>query len=316
METTRRRGIGCLLLMLVGLAGVGMLGLLAAGISAGRGDDAIVETLERGAPATKKKLVIVPLHGVLMGGPGRSATGRILKMLDHALDDADVTAVILDLDTPGGSVTDADLIHRKVAKLREKGRTVYALMGDLCASGGYYVAVAAEQIWAHPTTITGSIGVIIPNLNVSELMARYGVVDLSVTSGENKAVLSPTRPQTAAQRALIQAVVDDLYARFLRLVSEGRGLDPAAVAPYADGRIFTADAAKAARLIDAIGYEDELIAHLQDKIPGGPVNVVRYGQIPSLLDLLAARGGAAPGALATLERALAAPRAMYLYAPW
>lgn len=315
MDTKKRRGVGCLIVMMVGLAGLSVLGITLAGLSGGSsGGPAVTEKVESTAPGAKKKLVILPIHGVIVGGQGtRSVTGSVLEMLDRAMEDDAVAAVLLDIDTPGGAVTDADLIHRKVTALRAKGRKVMVLMGDLCASGGYYVAVAAEEIWAHPTTITGSIGVIIPNLNVSDLMARYGVADLSVASGENKAVLSPTRPQTPAQRALIQGVVDELYERFLGLVVAGRGLTDAEVRPLADGRIFTANTAKAARLIDAIGYEDEALKHLREAV-GEPLTVVRYGRLPSVWELVGVRTTVGP--LETVERLLAAPRAMYLYAPW
>lgn len=323
--TTQRRGVGCLLVMMSGLAMLGMVGVTLAGlVGAGGGADVddTTELREETHPDAKKKIAIVEVRGVLVrgsGGVGRpgGATPAALRMLDHAIDDSKVAGVLLHLDTPGGSVTDADLLHQRVTRLREQGKPVLVHMGDLCASGGYYTAVAANEVWALPTTITGSIGVIIQSLNVHELLEKHGVRDVSITSGKNKALLSPTRSMSPEQRALLQDVVDALQDRFVDLVAKGRNLDEGTVRQLADGRIFTAEQAKAAKLIDEIGYRKKALEKLKQLSEGGPFNVVRYSRRPSFWDVLtASRRDAPEPAAALLEHLAAAPRAMYLYAPF
>ncbi len=322
---TQRRGVGCLLVMMSGLAMLGMIGVSIAGLvgaSGGGNVDDTVEVREETHPDAKKKLAIVEVRGILVRGSagiGRpdGATGYAMRMLDRALEDEDVAGVLLHLDTPGGSVTDSDLLHQRVKRLREQGKPVLVHMGDLCASGGYYTAVAANEVWALPTTITGSIGVIIQSLNVHELLEKHGVRDVSITSGKNKAMLSPTRPMSPEQRRLLQDVVDALQDRFVDLVAEGRKLDKGTVERLADGRIFTAEQAKAEKLIDDIGYRKKAVEKLKQLSDGGPFNVVRYSRRPSFWDLVTASRQQAPSpGAALLEHLAAAPRAMYLYAPF
>ena len=319
-----RRGLGCLIGALGLLALLGVLGALTAGLVGGGGSgamaDRIVEISVEISPDPNKKLAIIEVGGVLMGerpglGGSRGATAGALAMLEHAVDDDEVGGVLLRLDTPGGSVTDADLIHDRVRALRERGKKVVVLMGDLCASGGYYVAVAADAVWAHPTTITGSIGVIVPVLNFHALLERYGVVDASVYAGKNKPLLSPTRQLEPAQQAIVQAVVDRMHRRFIDLVAEGRGIDAATVEPLADGRIFTADQALEAGLVDAIGYRDDAMTALRKLVDAGPYTVVRYAEQPSLIDLLRVHLSTPSPKALVWGHLFDAPRAMYLFAP-
>ncbi len=316
------RGIGCLLVLMAGLAGLGVLGISLASLFGGAGGDdtRVREVVEKAEPAATRKLAIIEVRGILMTGPGTlgrpgGVTRRTLDMLQHALDDEAVAGVLLHVDTPGGSVTDADAIHHRIKQLRDKGKRVVVEMGDLCASGGYYLAVAADRIWARPTTITGSIGVIIPSLNVHGLMQTYGVTDESVMSGANKAILSPTRPVSPEHRALLQEVVDAMYARFLKLIVDGRGVDEAALRAIADGRLLTAEQARDARLIDGIGYRDAVLDTLSQLAEGGPFTVVRYEREPTLVDLLRARLATPAPQAALTDAFFSAPRAMYLYAP-
>ncbi len=309
--------------MMSGLAMLGMIGVTLAGAVGATGSDGAdtIEVSEETHPDAKKKLAVVEVRGILVRGRagvgrGAGATGFALRMLDRALEDEQVAGVLLHLDTPGGSVTDADLLHERIKRLRENGKAVLVHMGDLCASGGYYAAVAANEVWALPTTITGSIGVIIQSLNVHQLLERYGVEDVSITSGANKALLSPTRPMSAEHRRLLQEVVDHLYGRFVDLVAAGRGLELDTVEQLADGRIFTAEQALEAKLVDGIGYRKKALSKLKQISEGGPFNVVRYSRRPSMWSLLTASRAEPPGpAAALVEHISAAPRAMYLYAP-
>lgn len=322
LETQRRRGFGCLVFMLVAFAGLGLVGLGLVGLygAAGGSADPLHEVVEsQRADAEGKRVVVIEATGVMIEGGGLGSppglTRRTLMLLKHARTDDRVKGVLLRLDTPGGSVTEADLLHHEIQAVREAGKPVVLLMGDLCASGGYYAAVAANEIWALPTTITGSIGVILQGLNVSELMARHGVQDTSLTSGPNKAMLSPTRPVNPAQQALAQAVVDELYQRFVELVAAGRKLDEPTVKALADGRIFTARAALEAKLIDGIGHRERALERTKQLSGAGPFDVVRYEAQPSFFDLLRARAAAPANPVMELADALATPRALALYAP-
>lgn len=316
-----RRGVGCLVLLMGGLALLGTFGVMLATLLGGlSGGGNVVEVAESGPPQAARKLAIIEVQGVLLDTPtslvgsSRGTTKNALAMLDRAIADDAVAGVLLRLDTPGGSVTDADLIHHRIRRLREKNKKVVVQMGDICASGGVYAAVAADEIWAHPTTLTGSIGVIIQSLNVHDLLQRHGVADVSVTSGENKALLSPTLPVRAEHRRILQDIVDKLHGRFVRIVAEGRALEEPVVRAIADGRILTADEAKEAKLIDGIGYREDVLARLESVAEGGPFRVVRYERPSSPLAFLEARAGGADLAAEALTRVFASPRAMYLFA--
>lgn len=312
-----RRGIGCLLALMGLLAGLGFVGITAAGLVGGGGAGAgIVETVERSEPGATQKLVIIDVRGTLMSGSvgGGGLTPGVLAMLDRAAEDESVAGVLLRVDTPGGSVTDADLIHHRIERLKKKGRKVLVHMGDLCASGGYYLAVAADEIWALPTTVTGSIGVIISNLEVGGLLDRVGVTDDSIASGANKQILSPFKPLTGEQRALLQGLVDQMYQRFLEVIAAGRTLEIDTFRGLADGRLLTAVEAETAGLIDRIGYHRESLTRLGSMVGEGPFTVVRYAETPSLGDLLRARAQGSAEAR-VLDQLFAAPRAMYLFAP-
>lgn len=315
-----RRGIGCLVMLMVLLAGLGVIGIGVAGLGGMGGMsgpvsrvDEVVETLE---PSATKKLVVIEVRGVLLraGGMAGGVTEDALAMLDRAAEDEAVAGVLIEIDTPGGSVTDADLIHRRIERLRKAGRPVVVHMGDLCASGGYYLAAAASEIWALPTTVTGSIGVIVQNLELGELLDRVGVRDDSITSGDNKQILSPFQPLTPEQRALLQGIVDSMYARFLDVIEAGReGVTREALRPLADGRLLTADQALAAKLIDRIDYREAALARLGELAGKGPHTIVRYRSDPGLFDLFRARLHTPEPSI--VGRLFQGPRAMYLHGP-
>jgi len=319
----RRRGVGCLVAAMVGLAFLGGLGFVFAGLGgAGAvGPGQIRErTVEKGAGA-RQRLVLIEARGLMIEGQsglgeGPGITRPLLTMLEAAALDSTVEGILLSLDTPGGSVTDADQIHHRLTGLREKGKHVVVLMGDLCASGGLYSAVAAEKIVARPTTLTGSIGVIISGLNIAALLEQHGVKDTSVVSGSNKALLSPTQPIDPAHVALLKDIVDAMYQRFVKLVSEGRNLPADKLAAVADGRLLTAEQALAAGLVDQIGHDEDALATLKALAGGGPFEIVRYDVEPTLLDLLKSASGRASPETALWARVLSAPRAMYLATPF
>ena len=318
-----RRGIGCLVTLMGVFAGLGFIGMLIAGLAGGWGgaDGQLIEHVESTESGATQKLVIIDVRGLMVSGSspwsGPGITRSTLSMLDRALEDETVAGVLLRLDTPGGAVTDADLVYQKILQVRRANKRVVVHMGDMCASGGIYAAVAADKVWAHPTTLTGSVGVIIHTFNIHKLMAKYGIEDQSVYAAAdgNKPLMSPTRPMSPEHRAILQGVVDEMYVRFVEIVVERRALGEGLDARWRDGRVMTAAAAQESGLIDGIGYHDEVLRKLKALVPGELFNVVRYEPMPSFLGLLSAK---------STERSLEATafnalggnsRPMYLYAP-
>lgn len=200
-----------------------------------------------------------------------------LSSIKAATNDDSVRGIILEIDSPGGGVTDSDIIYNALRKFKEAdtNRVVFVLAGDLCASGGYYISAAADNIMAHPTSVLGSIGVIMPGMNFKELADKIGVKEDSVSSGVNK-TLGILGDMTDEQRALRQAIVDDMYSRFVSLVAEGRNMPEEKVREIADGSVFSATKCLELGLIDEIGYYDDLIEEIKDYTGYDSLHVVRY----------------------------------------
>jgi protease-4 len=180
---------------------------------------------------------------------------RLREELKKASDDPEVRALVVRINSPGGTVTASDIMFREIdAFKRARGIPVVACMMDVAASGGYYVALAADTIVAHPTTVTGSIGVIMISLNAEGLMQKVGLAAAAIKSGERKDMGSPFRQLTPEERAIFQAVIDNLHGQFVARLVERRQIPAATAATLADGRIYTAEQALGHRLIDRIGY--------------------------------------------------------------
>lgn len=177
---------------------------------------------------------------------------RLVEQIDDFRDQSNVKAVIVRVDSPGGGVGPSQEIYSELKQLAAE-KPVIVSMGSVAASGGYYIAVASQRIFANPGTITGSIGVIMSFPNYQELMGKVGVQTEVVKSGRFKDTGSPTRPFTAADKELLQGMVDDVYQQFVEAVSEGRKLPLDRLKPFVDGRIFSGRQAKAAGLIDELG---------------------------------------------------------------
>jgi len=180
---------------------------------------------------------------------------RVREELKKATDDPKVKALVLRINTPGGTVTASDVIFRELELFKkEKPIPIVAVMMDVAASGGYYVALAADTIVAHPTTVTGSIGVIVLTFNAEGLMQKLGVAAQPIKSGERKDMGSPFRPMTPDERAIFQSVIDGLHRQFVAKVVARRKLPDATAQALGDGRVYTAEQALAHRLIDRVGY--------------------------------------------------------------
>ena len=241
------------------------------------------------------KVVRIPLRGEIFFEEGRlksSAASMAMQMIRRATLDEDVRAIVIEIDSPGGGITASDMLWNSLCEFREAdtNRVVMAVMEDICASGGYYVAAAADHIVAHPTTITGSIGVIISSINIKELADKIGVKDVSIASGANKQMLNPMRDLTDEQRAMLKASVDALNKRFIKVVAEGRGMPEEDVAKIADGRVFLADEAKSLGLVDDIGYFADALDDLRELLGEDSLHVVRYERKTSFRDIFDGEG--------------------------
>lgn len=210
--------------------------------------------------AGEGKIALIYIDGVIMGGRGQTnvlgetgGTDTLMKELREAREDASVRAVVLRINSPGGSAPASQEVGEEIKKLRKTGKPVVTSMGDVAASGGYWLAAVTDKIYANPASLTGSIGVYIPYSNWEELYKKIGIQQEKIKSGPHKDILSPERSLTKEERAIIQAMVDDLYEQFVAVVAEGRHLDPATVRQLADGRIYTGNQAKAVGLVDELG---------------------------------------------------------------
>ena len=204
---------------------------------------------------------------IVVDGPITGATRkRVLKAL-REVKQREFPALLLRIDSPGGTVGDSQEIHAALLRLREQGCRVVASFGNISASGGVYIGVAAEKIVANPGTITGSIGVILRGNDLSRVFEKIGIRFDTVKSGPFKDILSPDRPLSDAERALLQELIDSSYGQFVGVVAQGRNLELETVKRFADGRVFSGEQAQALGLVDELGDEDHarrLAAQLAD----------------------------------------------------
>lgn len=216
----------------------------------------------------KEKILVIPVKGKISDDPKvgllskkPSMVQEIVSQLRKAEKDRQVRAVLLKIDSPGGSVTASDLLYHEIAEFKKRtGTKVVVAMMNVAASGGYYIALPADFILAHPTTLTGSVGVIFLQPKVTGLMEKIGVgVDVN-TSGKYKDMGSPFRVTTEEERKMLQDLTDSLGRRFLDLVQKNRGLSKKELAGVATARIYLADEALQLRLIDQVGYLSDAVS--------------------------------------------------------
>ncbi|MBP2653211.1 MAG: sppA [Firmicutes bacterium] len=244
----------------------------------------------------ENKIAVIYVEGVIVGGHGQSGilgdkggTDTVIRQLREARDDSSVKAVVLRINSPGGSAPASQEVGSEIKKLRESGKVVVASMGDVAASGGYWIAAVSDKIYANPATMTGSIGVYIPYANWQELYHKIGIQQEKIKSGPHKDILSPERPMTDEERDILQAMVDELYNQFVTVVAEGRHMNPDDVRKLADGRIYTGSQAKAAGLVDELGTMYDAIddAARMAGIKGKPV-IKEYQKLSPLSMFLGA----------------------------
>lgn len=233
---------------------------------------------------SRRTLARIAIEGPIAGG----TRVRVLKAIEQ-VQQRECPALLLRIDSPGGTVGDSQEIHAALMRLREKGCRVVASFGNISASGGVYVGVAAEKIVANPGTITGSIGVILRGNDLSRLLKRIGIRFETVKSGLYKDILSPDRALSEAERQLLQELIDASYGQFVAAVAAGRGLEPDVVRAFADGRVFSGAQARELGLVDVLGDEESarrLAAELAGLDPE-KARTVSFGKPPrKLLGLL------------------------------
>lgn len=216
----------------------------------------------------REKILLVPVRGFISSRPDEGLVARsasvvqqVAARLARAGKDPDVRAVVLQIDSPGGTVTDSDVLYHEITAFKERtGRPVVALQMGVAASGGYMASLAGDAIVAHPSTVTGSIGTIFIMPNVAGLLDKIGVRAEVAKSGAHKDMGSPLRDMAPDERALMQAMIDDMNSRFLALVAERRKLDPEALEDVADARVMTAAQALKLGLVDRVGYAEDALA--------------------------------------------------------
>ena len=288
------------------------------------GEDKLQEVVLLAGPA-REKVLMIDIDGTISAAletgflaREKSVVARVFERLERAAADPWVKAVILRLDTPGGEVTASDIIYHEVLRFKERtGRPVIGLMMSVAASGGYYIASACDAIIAHPSTLTGSIGVISIYPSVEALMAKIGVKVDVIKSGPSKDSGSPFRDMTEDERKIFQGIIDEFYEGFLAVVAKGRQgkIATADLRRIADGRVYTAPQALKLGLIDALGYFDDAFAKAKDMASLKSAQLVSYTYFPKTKsNIYAGRlGDLSPFDVKVFETMLGALKAGFYY---
>lgn len=220
----------------------------------------LVAVMEEGGFPGGGKVAVVEVEGIIGVGSdlGLDADG-IVRVLGEYREDTSIRAVVMRINSPGGVVAPTQEIFTAVERLRGAGKPVVASLGAVAASGGYYVAVAADEVYANPGTLTGSIGVVMQLANIEGLLKKVGVEYVVVKAGAYKDVGNFARPMKPEERRILQALLDDVYGQFVNTVAERRGLDRKAVLGFADGRIYSGQQALKLNMVDELGGLEDAI---------------------------------------------------------
>ncbi len=268
------------------------------------------------------KIAVVNVEGEIVGsagdefgGSGVAAADDLVSQLQQARRDDAVRAVILRVNTPGGSVVASDEIYQEVRDLREAGKPVVASMGEVATSGGYFVSVGADRIVANQSTITGSIGVIMVLLNLERAAGKLGIEPVVIKSGRLKDIGSPFRRMTPQERAILQNLIDEAYERFLSVVSDGRDVPEGELRDIADGRLLSGLQARRAGLVDELEDFDRAVETAKQLARIGEARVVEYEAPFSLFGSIGDGFPAAQDPVEQLEGSLGVtgPVLKYLY---
>ncbi|MBC9784547.1 signal peptide peptidase SppA [Heliobacterium chlorum] len=223
--------------------------------------------------------------GGLLGGTGGSAD--LLETLREIQEDKELKAVVLRINSPGGTSAASQEIGQEIQRVRESGKVVVTSMGDVAASGGYWIAAKSDKIVANPATTTGSIGVIMDLANLKELYDKIGYRPEVIKSGPHKDIASSSREMTPEERQILQTMVNDIYDQFVDVVAEGRKLPKETVRTLADGRVYTGRQAKDLGLVDELGnfYDAVQLAATMAGMQEKP-EIVEYGRRSPLDEIL------------------------------
>lgn len=304
------------MLVLMGLALASLTGFFSLS-----GDDTLNEQYHSLSRHATDKVAVITLEGTILDGDG-----FVKKQIDHVRDDESVKAVVLRVNSPGGTVSGSDYLYHHLKKMvADRKLPLVVSMGGIAASGGYYVSMAAgsehaDVIFAEPTTWTGSIGVVIPHYDVSGLLEKWDVSEDSIKSHRLKQMGSPAHRMTEEEREIFQELVNDSFGRFKEIVKGGRpklAEDEAALDKVATGQVFTTNQALASGLVDKEGFvEDAIDRAIQlANLNKDNVRAVKYkhlGGIFDMLDIHARSRAATPLGDAAAFLDLATPRAYYL----
>jgi protease-4 len=313
-------------LVALGLVGLAVFAVLLIAVAAGGPTAPAVYDEEYVSGDGADKVAIVPIEGTIapaddtMGGTLPTTTPEGLSdALSQAGSDPSVVAVVLEINSPGGGVTASDEMHQSILDFEKNtNEPVVVSMQDVTASGGYYISTAADRIVANQTTLTGSLGVIFEITNFAEAADKYGIKQVVIKSGKYKDIGSAFREMTPEERNIFQSIVDDSYAQFVNVISEGRHIPKDRVREIADGRVYSGLQAKKLGLVDSFGGLDEASDIAGELAGTSDTTVVRYVQQPSLTDTLLARfAPEKPQAEQILDAAglNLEPKPYYLYRP-
>ena len=275
--------IRVLLSLILFVAVLNSFGCATINISPSLGDLEEV-TIEGDGPG---KILLIDFSGIINNQKNRNITGNIISLgmvekirsiLNKAEKDKEIQALLIKMNSPGGTVTASDIIFHLLNEYKENNKVrVYVQVMDLAASGGYYVALAGDEIIAHPTSLVGSIGVIALKVNLKDLMTKIGVDWEIVKSGDKKDFMSPFRSFTKEERDLFQDTIDKYHQRFITTITQNRPkLKTTQVELLADGRVFDSEQAKKLNLIDDIGYVTDTIERIKLDLNDLNLKLVTY----------------------------------------
>ncbi|MGP4074272.1 signal peptide peptidase SppA [Halobacillus sp. K22] len=279
--------------------------------------------IEQGSAS--KRIAQINLEGTIMNNPGSNPNPfggggyqheQFLKKLETIKEDPSIKGVLLHVNSPGGGVYESAEIHAKLLELKEAGKEFYVSMGSMAASGGYYVSTPADQIFASNETFTGSLGVIMENVNYQELANEYGVKFNTFKSGKYKDIMSPTREMSEEEREIIQTLVDESYEEFVDVISNGRDMPEERVRELADGRIYSGKQAAENDLVDQIGFQEDALNALKEQIGGNPQIIKYKNSVGSFFNLPLAESFLPNNEIRYIEQLISerqGPKLMYLY---
>ncbi len=274
----------------------------------------IAEQHLQGTAGASDRIAVINFEGTI----SPPFTSRWLRQLKQAQEDKSIRGVLLVIDSPGGFVADSHQLYREIQKLA-KVKPVNVAMKRIAASGGYYIAMGIGKegvIYVEPTTWTGSIGVIIPRYNATDLAEKFGVKSEPLVTGPLKDTLNPFREMSDHEKTVWGAVMEDAFSRFVTVIAENRtGLDDTAVRKLATGQIYTANQAVENRMVDRIGYVEDVLDEMAKTLNLTSYDAIEYRSSPGLVDMIIGANAATPKTLSDQILQASVPQAMY-YASW